>query len=452
VPNLDQGAVASDWALLPFKVQVTNPGSGNFYLNFPSTIRIYITPSTDLNGENSVTSGETSINSLLDSGSATLYIEGVNTGNAQITLTATGQADPLATLSVTVFAFTGPQNVPNYSIYNYGVTGLNGTPPTTATPWSTGMLKQWSGTDSIKSETVASASVYWGITTTGAAAHVGKLAFTINAYYTWVYFVNVVEIKITSSGSAFAKGTTVTGHFPNGNLFASGGVNGVQGLEFTAWVDMVGPHQNWGVDQVTVGFVQHKDSFSGTARYSGGQQLINSANSDFAENGEEYPAIDTANAGQRPWYSRSETDPPPLLHGESFLITSTDTPYVFVPGYFSQGTQAANPDDSITTVMVSFSFTLDVAAFIQYPAPNNIYTRLATTDWSYVVDGGFTPGTGGQGFKGMNVVNVANPAVWSLLTNGSTENDFMHGALVGRGGLNGPLANSISSTWIVDPG
>ena len=426
VPNMSQGVVTDDWALLPFTVSVPYPGASTLYLEFPDSIRIYTAPSVA--PDNLVSSGETTINDLLDSnGNATFYIQGVSNALAQIALVDADYAEPLDTLNVDVFTFSGPQNVPNYSIYQYGVTGL--TPASlNPAPWSTATLTT---SDQIDSETFSSAVVHWGARLGSNGAHIGVLSFEIDSDYTWSYYVNVVEIDITNptGAPAFTPGTPSLYGGPGFIQFVSGD----PALEATAKIVLTGPHTltasgGRGVDQITVGFVQTGIGFSANAFYSGTAKYPLQLASTAAVG--PYPVLDTGNVNQQgavhgvehPWYNfpnHPGSADPVLLDGHSGVISMSDTPrFYFLENY----NQVYQTDALVDRIKLTFQFTLDIAANVVDPDPQTkkVYTRLATVNWSYVASGSFTTPGLAASFDGYNSVYLAG-ASWALITNGSRE-------------------------------
>ena len=110
--------------------------------------------------------------------------------------------------------------------------------------------------------------------------------------------------------------------------------------------------------------------------------------------------------------------------GHGGIIQDSDSPLGVVPVYYSQRLTAAATDDSITSFTYDYSLTLDIAAYVNDPnVRNQVYTRLATKNWSYVVNETFT-GTNGTGTTGVNHIVIANPENWSPVEDGSTENAF----------------------------
>ena len=207
VPTQDKnysGAIAQDKFLLPVEVTVT-----------PSVMYLLThTPGVSLWGMGNRTDPISSTVTLSGSGTAFIYVEGDSVGASVIYLYQSGSMEPVDSLTVNVFSFEGPQDVPNYSTYQYGVTGLPATP---GEGWSIGAGT--AGAEArpaiLAGQTQASASVNWG---TGAAT--GNLAYTINANYTWSYYVNIVQIKIANPGgqaSAFSISGATTQYFSDAN-------------------------------------------------------------------------------------------------------------------------------------------------------------------------------------------------------------------------------------------
>ncbi len=180
---------------------------------------------------------------------------------------------------------------------------------------------------------------------------------------------------------------------------------------------MTGPGQNWGVDQITVGFIQSLTNFQAVAKYANGKTLTFSTSTSLPANAGFYPLLDTSSSDM-PWYSPTDT-PPPLLVGKSGTISSFDSPALSVYLRYSEHAANGGEADRIASVMMLWNFTLDVAAFVNTPDPiNQVYTRVATKKWSYNVNETFDrsydllPG-------GINSVTVPNQGSWDQIPAGS---------------------------------
>ena len=195
-------AISGDKFLLPVDIiSRRGPSStaGTYELLIPVNLRVWTNP--DRTGE--IGSGQAL--SLNSSGLTTVYVEGLADGASTIQLLwdqIGGEWAIPDSLKVTVFNFTGQQNVPNYSIYQYGVEGLAATPGESWSPNNDGRGPEDSPT-TIPDQTNVSASVYWG-----TGAYVGSVAYTVNPYYTWSYYANIVAITISNPATAAFRGTS----------------------------------------------------------------------------------------------------------------------------------------------------------------------------------------------------------------------------------------------------
>ncbi len=201
-------------------------------------------------------------------GTTMVFVEGIQAGQWQLIL-----GDNLDTLTVNVFTFNGPQDVPNYSTYSYSITGVRSV--FSENPWSiptdgtiAGLSSQASYNDTV--------GVHWG---QGGANGFGQISYAIDEYYTWSYYVNVVQIGI-SNAAGKQSAIEVTGSISQppgtGAATAQGRFiwNGVScislvspEIKIAAGISMEGPNTNWGVFQMVVGNVQLMEQPDVTATY-----------------------------------------------------------------------------------------------------------------------------------------------------------------------------------------
>ena len=199
------GAIPNDKFLLPFKI-TGSPGDV-FKLVFPAGLRVW----TNSNRSGEPVGSKEILGTLDNSGVMTLYAEGIEDGQWTIALWKKASDQPpkgnhIGDMVVNVFSFTGPQNVPNYSDYNYSVQGL-----------PTGDNGDWSvrtvGADGTVQDGQGSiapsgneASVFWGA---GGLNGFGQISYQASDYYTWSYYVNIIGITI---GTPTAGGVTAVPH------------------------------------------------------------------------------------------------------------------------------------------------------------------------------------------------------------------------------------------------
>ena len=119
-------SIANDKFLLP--VQVNGTPNAQYFFGFDqSGVRLWA--GSDRTGQILANTGSVQLNSK---GTATFYVEGIKNGSFTIKLLANANgANALDNLTVNVFSFNGPENVPNYGSYSYSVTGGTGCSPAT---------------------------------------------------------------------------------------------------------------------------------------------------------------------------------------------------------------------------------------------------------------------------------------------------------------------------------
>ncbi len=182
------GAIPNDKFLLP--VEVTGTANSTLALSTSGNgIRLWGNANRSGQPISSVTIGA--------SGTSMIFVEGLQQGEFNVLLGANPNA-PLDTLTVNVFTFSGPQDVPNYSTYDYGVSGAQSVlgeedPWSVQTENSAGAVQ--SGQGSLGLFHTTSASVRWG---TGGDNGYGQISYQIDGNYTWSYYVNVVSMTISN--------------------------------------------------------------------------------------------------------------------------------------------------------------------------------------------------------------------------------------------------------------
>ena len=249
--------IPNDKFLLP--VKVTGLAEGTYNLSVSGGIRVW--------GAADRTEPKTSV-TVGSKGTTMVFVEGIQAGQWQLIL-----GDNLDTLTVNVFTFNGPQDVPNYSTYSYSITGVRSV--FSENPWSiptdgtiAGLSSQASYNDTV--------GVHWG---QGGANGFGQISYAIDEYYTWSYYVNVVQIGI-SNAAGKQSAIEVTGSISQppgtGAATAQGRFiwNGVScislvspEIKIAAGISMEGPNTNWGVFQMVVGNVQLMEQPDVTATY-----------------------------------------------------------------------------------------------------------------------------------------------------------------------------------------
>jgi autotransporter-associated beta strand protein len=417
VTNKEQsGPIKDDNFLLPVVIQGSSTAGVTYALHIPDNLydSVKVWQTKDRTGR---LDNEDPIS--LVNGTATVYVEGIDVNTGLIYLEAkTGGSDFVTVdgLQLTIFEIQGPQNVPNYSVYDYQAVGV---PYFTRAKWG---VDSDGGAKIVPSRGYANATIYWG----SGGSEQRRANFKAAPGYIWTFFVNVVGIDIEHNEPALSPtDQTTVRHARN----ADGGetvvfdtkIGFLNGINFGANVKMTGPGDGtWGVDQVTVGFVQHVEAYNADGRYENGNDAPKTLVSSIGiGQGPAYPQLDISGSRTSPWYDFGGV---PTLEGKSGRISGSDSPSQWLPTYYSQRADAnLNPRDDITHAYISLSFILDVAAHVTTldRANGGVYTRLATDPWYYDVNGDFQR-RDGRSFNGRNEVWVHGPT-WSDLRDGSQE-------------------------------
>jgi hypothetical protein len=399
------GAIPNDKFLLPVELDGT-PGSTYLLVSPGDGISVWRT--ADRTG---LVYAATPI--VLDaSGTATFYVEGDQDGQSTLNLKQAGQI--LDSLTINVFSFTGPQDVPDFSVYSYGIVGL---PATAAASWQVNYSGQ------LRSSTQSSASIGWQF---GGINAFGQASYAVNDNYTWSYYVNIVQITVTEApvGSSFPpqpdSGSFQT-HFPTApagpnkatSVFIDSNAFGNSESEVSvAAVTLVGPNGfmvegplgnavqnpngNWGVDQMVVGFTQLLLSSSLIGFYQGGgilESLVDLST----------PLLDASSSGTAWVLHNSASIPSQLVQNRPDAVGSIpltisvyDKPAIAFPAYFDQSSAAVG-QYPITAASISENFVLNVSAGTKDSSQQsgnsavlgNVYTIVAQHSWNWTGSGVF---------------------------------------------------------------
>ena len=202
LPDQDQlGAISGETDLLEIFLEKIEPVGlgGEYTLDIPSNVRVW--QNEDRSGE--VKPASDAAPTVFDatmitetSGFATLYVEGWTVGNGLIKVNWSNGADTIDDadeVKVTTFDWSGPLNVPGHAIYTYaasgGATGLGNSTWLGPDGGSISTITETaSGTDSMK--------ILWD-----GGPVVGKAVYQAHPDYIWDLEVNVVQVKIKSTGN-----------------------------------------------------------------------------------------------------------------------------------------------------------------------------------------------------------------------------------------------------------
>lgn len=178
------GEIKGESDLLPIALRKVKRG-GTFQLEIPDHLRVW---------ENSNRTEKVTSDTKIDASKTTvLYVEGIKKDSGEIKLSWTLGKDTIANgdrVKVTAFQWTGPLNVPGYSVHNYKAEGaLNNSQWVTP---SKGSVKEGVGTSDVK--------ILWG-----EGGEVGKAIYKVDDNYKWELEVNVVKVEVSIDSQLFNK-------------------------------------------------------------------------------------------------------------------------------------------------------------------------------------------------------------------------------------------------------
>ena len=419
------GSVVGDRYLLP--VTITGAAGESYSLTIPGDVKVW--GSQDRTGSIATDTSFT----MPGSGTMTVYLQGFGLGSGTLTLNyiAGFSTTPVDHLNTMVFAFTGPADVPNYSTYGYSVIGA---PVDRRQP----LIIRWDlpandGGAELKSLPIsADVVVQWG----SGGADQRHVIYWATKYYQWDYDVNVVQIAIgrtvddlgnpepavnVSQSTSQLFGTGKPNQFsddPTGHLrtvqdplsgaasvlISSAHADGTA-ISWRAAITMTGPHGNWGVDRMMVGFTQIVTSINYEAHYEGDGTLEASLN-------DETPLHDTAPGaapGAAYWYPQVSPFYPAanlcvVVNALQQKSSQSDGPRLLIPEYQNQAANLLGGDHPLASIDLTADFNLFIsvgildrsAAHANTPL-NNVYTILAEappapgngSSWSWQTTGDF---------------------------------------------------------------
>jgi len=409
------GAIAGESDLLPIVLHQIEPSSlgGTYRLHIPPHVHVWY---------NADRTGAVSDLSTFSAAAEdeTLYVEGSLPGAGILYVdwwNDSEQINAADRVTVTVFEWEGPLNVPDHSIHKYTASGA-----------ASGIgNSQWLGAEN--------GSFVWSfdgdsgpdeamIKWNGGSA-VGKAVYQAEANYIWDLEVNLVQVGIgpPDGENAFSPGTPfdLGSGLENGVLHKAVSSGDPAGLIWRAKVSLDGPNGDRGVKFMRIGFVQNVDIAALNGYYSPtGKTLTSSIQ------GESY--LDAAtSSGELPYYSTGahavffDPDPSASPPRKVKTIVSGDVPAQGVPLTFQQHSAVQSGDDIVDVMNIVFDFDLFVTARTTDPrnAANQRYTSRAFAHWLFNGSGSvgqtapypWTPGSG----AGNSVLGWQ----WTAVTDGS---------------------------------
>ena len=403
--------------LLPIVLRAVKPNGvgGVFTLTIPSNVKIWLDPEK--------IQEVTSTTEIEADSQITLYAEGVALGSGMLSVNwhnATVSKQNLDQVKLTTFFWSGPQNVPDFSIYGYRASG--GMAGAGQSKWVTPHGGNTISTTDDPTGTEDSIDIRWG-----RGPNAGKAIYQAAPEYIWGLDVNVVGVRI--GAGVFSTGQIndpLTPGLLNGSLlkFVSSGSEQNPGFSWSADVTLLGPR---GIEFIQVGFIQNLTEYQNRGVYDDSGKVLTQQVS--------VPALDILdNTTISPWYGlpgrATFFDATNQPGGNHKVIRAADTPLNGPPLTFDQGGTVEAGDDIVDAFNLILTFQLDVAVATTDTfsiQDTDTYTRRATLDWqfngsakrvkqtpNYIVS--FTGGANGAGNK------LLTRGGWSPVTDGSRPN------------------------------
>ncbi len=383
------GAIQGENDLLPIILRKIKRG-GTFRLEIPNHLRVW----KNANRTDQVTA-TTDINANVET---TLYVEGISKASGDLKVNWTLGAQSINNsdqLKVTAFQWSGPLNVPGYSIYNYKAEGALGT-----SKWVTpadGTIKTGANTSDV--------TILWG-----EGAVVGKAIYEVNSKYTWDLEVNVVRITPTQGTVTAAPGKAPK--VPVNPAFSLVIISAPGKIRFQSRVTIQGSGADGkrGLKFMEIGYIQNVSVTAKNGSYPGGTLRTSSIE------GKSY--VDPAPGSTLPWSDSTLAGAfwSPTANGHHDFDHS-DQPSLGVRTTLND--LVAGPLLTQGNIKESFARYLAVRTTQSVNGSENIYTQRANAlwllDYSGTVDAAsdFNP-------SAANALEGPTTNDFTLVTNGST--------------------------------
>ncbi len=319
-----------------------------------------------------------------------MYVEGLSKDSGELKVNWELGGESIQNgdrLKVTAFEWSGPQNVPGYSIHNYKADGA-----LAASKWVTpsdGTIKTGANT--------SDATILWG-----KGQVVGKAVYEVNDKYTWDLGVNVVEVELDfgtpnsityvnppiQSGGALIRSCAVGSGAVNAQIevknikgpVVAGSMRGVKFME-------VGMLQN-AQHVAKQGYFDHLPKAAGAGM---GRQRVSSLVDGVYH-------LDTITGSTSPWYDSANVSggaADGVLTGltdaavTSTMIDMSDTPLLLGSDTMSL-TEGANTD-AIDRIAINFALNLylGVRTIEAVNGSDDVYTQRASSSWTFNGSGTF---------------------------------------------------------------
>lgn len=388
------GAINGEDDLLPIIVKKTGaPPVGALYeFRYTDGLRLFQTANRTSRIENG---GKVSIPASTD---LTLFVEGFKPGAGRLELwyksSANANAQKVQGVTITVFNWQGPLNVPQYSFHQY----------TTVDP---GTFPKGSGwTDVVKGtgtliagKNTLGLTVQWDV-----APKVGLAVFEVNKSFIWDFQVNVVEVKVATPNArdSFIKGLPLDfGDDVLGGVRLKSVVAGDRardkdpGLDWAAEITLTAPagHPN-AVRRIKVGFIQNLIGIVDQGVYNDAKITLRGDVEDKVNDDpdpKKRKALIDVFAGGGPWYLQEAGtvffDAGPGNRTKE--IKTRDFPRHGPPLTAAKHAEVAQGDDIVDLVRISQKFQLDICANTKDDVNDaeKVFTRVATATWEFIGDG-----------------------------------------------------------------
>ena len=371
------GAIAGETDLLPVKLRKMGPAAlgGEYKLDIPSHLKVW----RNADRSDEITS-TTAIDAKVDT---TVYVEGITKAAGELKLNWSNGTHAKAAsdvIKITAFEWSGPLNVPGYSIYNYKAAGA-----LADSKWLTpgdGTIKTGAGTSDV--------TILWG-----EGAVVGKAIYEVNDKYTWDLEVNVVRVKIGTKNSLAYK--THPGQFGGTTLITSDIDRPAMEAELEIEIDgpLIGVGMR-GVQFIQAGFTQtlavtkwHAD-YDTLPKAAGGGALGRRRTTNM-EGNQYLDGITDAPGTTVPWYDSNDQGPAGadgLLdelkneHKTGTLKTG-DTPELAGTDVWSFKEGGVADDADLFSMIVDYEIALVVRTKATPNDADMVFTKRASAAWQF---------------------------------------------------------------------
>jgi hypothetical protein len=398
-----------------------NPGT--YTLEIPSTLRVWRFQDLSDSGTNVVTS-TTTFNAGSGTGT-TLWVQGINVPSATGTTSVNGANISTGTntllyvdwtngaapinhadaIKVTTFAWSGPEDVPKYGIYEYTAKGLPG-----SSFWNTSYGSAWNASSTAPGPSSSTSQPVVPVPTQGYVASGNgssdvkvqwehnsdtQAAITIQAdkNYSWAMHVNVITITVTNTAASFTPTKQVVSkNVPIGGWQIVGVSSGAQtpgdastaGMQWQAQVNATAPNGH-GLNRVGAGEIQNITNFVDSGTYTSDNKVLQSTTSQMGIS-KTSPILDTADGGV-PWYVNNTpvAQMASTFAGAGVVLQSNDTPGGGIPVTVGKKIPADPAENLLVSFELQFSFEICICAET-LDGGNNAqaqYPILASAAWSF---------------------------------------------------------------------